>query len=199
MSELSRRTLLRGLAAAAAAAAGSVDRLMAQEVHQHIAEEQMAVGGPYVPKALTAHEYATLDRLTDQILPAVGSTPGARAAGAAAWIDSLAAENDQLLAIYTGGLAWLDRTMAAQGASDFLTASDAQQRTLLDQLSAPQNQSAELAAGVRFFTWVRRMTVDAFYTSKAGTDALGYRGNRFVAEFSVPPEVLEYMNKRSPI
>src|SRR5689334_4045820 len=146
MSDLSRRRLLRGLAASALAA-GSIDMLAAQELHRHLVGEQSASGAAYTPKALNPHEFATLDRLSDLILPAVGGKPGAREAGAAAWIDSLAAVNDQLKQIYVDGLAWLDQTLKMQGAPDFLSASEAQQRALLDRLAYKKNQTKEVEAG----------------------------------------------------
>ena len=58
-----------------------------------------------------AHDYQTLERLTDLIIPVENGKPGAVAAGAAAWIDMMASENDQLKGIYTKGLAWLDTAM----------------------------------------------------------------------------------------
>jgi gluconate 2-dehydrogenase gamma chain len=199
MSELSRRHLLRALGAAAMSAA-SIDMVAAQAVHEMAAGQATAGGSNrYVPKALTVHEYETLDDLTAVILPSEPESPGAREAGAAAWIDLLASENAQLLAIYSGGLAWLDRAMKAHGAEDFLTASAAQRRSLLDLLAYKENQRPELGAGVRFFEWARRMTVDAFYTSAIGIEALGYRGNSFLPEFKVPAEVMDYVNRRSPV
>lgn len=36
-------------------------------------------------------------------------------------------------------------------------------------------------------------------TSKIGTERLGYRGNGYLGEFKVPSEVLDYINKRSPL
>jgi hypothetical protein len=199
MFKPSRRDLLRSLAAAAVAAT-SLDTAAAQALHQHLIDEQSTSGGgAYRPKALNAHEFATLDRLTDLIIPAEGAAPGARAAGAAAWIDSLAAVNDQLRVIYLGGVAWMDRSMQSRGATDFVGAPEAQQRALLDQLAYKKNQTPDVADGVRFFDWARRMTVDAFYTSRIGTDSLGYRGNVFLGEFKVPAEVMDYVNKRSPI
>ncbi len=49
-----------------------------------------------------------------------------------------------------------------------------------------------------FFTWVRNMTVDAFFTSKIGWEYLGYMGNSAMSQFSVPAEAVEYALKRSP-
>ena len=62
-------------------------------------------------EGVDAHEYRTLERLTDLIIPVENGAPGAVAAGAAAWIDMMASENDQLKSIYTTGLAWLDTAM----------------------------------------------------------------------------------------
>ena len=82
-------------------ATGVLDRVSAQEVHQMAIAAQSATGGTYTPKALTDHEYRTLVRLTDLIIPVENGKPGAVAAGAAAWIDMLASENAQLKDIYT--------------------------------------------------------------------------------------------------
>ena len=41
------------------------------------------------------------------------------------------------------------------------------------------------------------MTVDAFYTSAAGVEALGYKGNVGMSKFEVPQEAIDYAVKRS--
>ena len=68
---------------------------------------------------------------------------------------------------------------------------------MLDLIAYRKNNSPELGTGIQFFTWVRNMTVDAFYTSKAGMDDLGYMGNGAMSEFHVPAEAIEYAVKRS--
>jgi gluconate 2-dehydrogenase gamma chain len=196
MFERSRRDLLRDVGLALLAA-GPVDSAAGQQVHQIAAEESAARGGSYKPKLLTAHEFATLERLTDLILPADGGSPGAAAAGAAAWIDMLAAENTELAAIYTGGLARLDRAMKERTGTEFLSAPAGEQTALLDRIAYRKNESPELAADIRFFDWARRMTVDAFYTSKIGIQALGYRGNTALVKFEVPAEAIETALRKS--
>src|SRR5207244_8189342 len=121
MSEITRRDALRRLALALMAA-GAIDRVSAQEVHQMATEASAATGGSYTPKALSAHQYRTLERLTDLIIPVENGAPGALAAGAAAWIDMLVSENDQLKSHYTTGLTWLDTAMKTRGAADFVSA-----------------------------------------------------------------------------
>ena len=196
MSDLSRRQLLRALGAAAVAAS-AIDNVAAQQVHRMIEGQAAVTGAPYSPTALTRHEYLSLDRLTDLIIPAEGSTPGARAAGAAAWIDMLAGQNQQLLQIYRDGIAWLDTS--SKDPRGFLAISEDRRKALLDTVAVKSNQHPESADGARFFELARRMTVDAFYTSRAGFARLGYQGNDALAEFSVPPAVIASMNAPSPI
>jgi len=195
MSEITRRDVLRRLGATLMAT-GVLDRVSAQEVH-HLALAQAGSGGAYTPKALSDHEYSTLVRLTDLVIPIDNGKPGAVAAGAAAWIDMLATENSQLKEIYTKGLAWLDAEMKRRGAADFVSAPPDQQTALLDVIAYRRNSSPELDPGIQFFTWVRRMTVDAFYTSEIGIADIDYRGNRPQATYPEPTEAIAYALKRS--
>src|SRR5215204_3206982 len=126
-NDLTRRDALRRLGLALMAA-GTLDRLSAEEVH-HIAGQGAA--GPYTPKALIETEFATLERLTDLIIPVENGAPGALAAGCAAWIDMISSENAQLTRIYKDGLAWLDTAMKSRGASSFAAATAEQQTALL--------------------------------------------------------------------
>ncbi|HXW08452.1 MAG TPA: gluconate 2-dehydrogenase subunit 3 family protein [Vicinamibacterales bacterium] len=193
---ISRRDALRRLALALVAT-GTVDRLAAQDVHRVAAETRAVSGGVYTPVALTAHQYRTLERLTDLIIPVENGAPGALAAGAAAWIDTLAGASDRLKLIYSDGLAWLDAEMRRRGAADFVSASTAEQTALLDLVAYRRNRTPELEPGIEFFSWARRMTVDAFYTSEIGIKDIDYRGNAAMAEYTVPTESIEYALKRS--
>jgi gluconate 2-dehydrogenase gamma chain len=196
MSDISRRDALRRLALALTAT-GALDRAGAAEVHAFAAEAQASAGGAYAPKAFTEHQFRTLERLTDLIIPVENGAPGAVAAGAAAWIDMISSENDQLKTIYRNGFTWLDATMKSRGAADFASATPEQQTALLDLIAYRRNQTPELAPGIEFFTWARRMTVDAFYTSAIGIKDVDYRGNSPMASYPSPAESLEYALKRS--
>src|SRR5258708_7938334 len=86
--QLSRRHLLRNLGISAAAVAGSGAGLVtieaAQHVHNAVAQEKSAgPKGEYAPKCFTAHEFKTLRRLSDLIIPADDHSAGALEAGAA--------------------------------------------------------------------------------------------------------------------
>ena len=88
--------------------------------------------------------------------------------------------------------------MKPLGAPSFVGATPAQQTALLDQIAYRRNQSPELAPGIEFFNWVRRMTVDAFYTSEIGIKDIDYRGNSPMGSYPEPTEAIAYVLKRVP-
>jgi gluconate 2-dehydrogenase gamma chain len=201
--QLSRRHLLRNFGISAAALAGSGASLVtieaAQHVHNEVAQEKNAgPKGEYAPKCFTAHEFNTLRRLSDLIIPADDHSSGALEAGAAEWIDYMASNSPELAAIYHGGFGWLDHESRRRYAADFVDGKPEQQTAILDVIAFRKNETPENAPGIRFFTWVRNMVTDAYYTSPAGTKELGYMGNTAVSEFQVPEEALQYALKRSP-
>ena len=196
MSELTRRDVLQRLALAIAAA-GAIDTLDAHEAHVAAQQATVAAGGKYAPKALSAHEFATLERLTDLIIPA-DDKPGALQAEVAPWIDLLLNVNADLKAKYTTGLAWLDAAVAANGAKDFVSATPAQQAALLDVIAYKKNRTPENAAGIDFFVLARRMTCDGFYTSPVGMRDV-YMGNTPQAAFVVPQAAIDHVLSRSPL
>lgn len=193
MQDFSRRDLLRVSLTTLGVSVVSAEA--AQHVHHAVAEVKKT--GPYTAKFFNAHEYQTLSKLADLIIPADEHSQGALAGGAPEFIDFLCSQSPELAAIYTGGLAWLDHEMNKRYEATFLAAKPEQQTAMLDLIAYRKNSSAELAPGVQFFNWARNMTVDAFYTSKAGMDDLGYMGNSAMSEFHVPAEAIDYAVKRS--
>lgn len=188
MSETRREHLVR---IAGAVSLAGMTPAAAQHVHDAAAAGQKAAGGVYKPKCLTAHEFRTLEVLCEEIVP------GARQGGAAPFIDLLCSNNKELAAIYTGGLAWLDRAMEKRANANFAGAPAAEQTALLDLIAFRRNSNEELAPGIRFFDWARRMTVDAYYTSPAGIKELGFQGNGAVGRFEVPKEIVDDVLRKS--
>jgi len=196
MEDTSRRELFRIIGSSlvlSAAGSGVLSPALAQHVHAEIAAVKSLSAGPnYVPKKFTRHNFLTLKKLGDIIIP------GASDAGAAEFIDFLSSHNDELAAIFNGGFGWLDNYMQKTYGADFLSATAAQQTELLDKLAYEKNRTSETAPGVPFWTWTRNMVVDAYYTSPAGVKDLGYMGNGAMRIFSVPQEAVDYAVKRSP-
>jgi len=188
MSDATRREMLQRIAAAVLA--GPVSAEAADHVHKALAETS-AGAAAYQPKALNAHEFATLHKLCELIIP------GASKGQAAEFIDLLSSQSPEMAGIYTGGLAWLDHAVQRTANTTFLAARPADQSALLDKIAYRRNATPEWAPGVRFFDWARRMTADAYYTSAAGIQELGYMGNKGMTEFKVPQAAIDYALKRS--
>jgi len=183
--DFSRRDWLVQIAAGVGMATAGESVLWAQQTH--------TAAAPYTPKALTAHEYATMENLAEWIVP------GSRVAGVTPFIDFLCQATDDMKVIFTGGLGWLDdATRRRTEGKDFVSASQDQQKAMLDLIAFRENNSPELGPGIQFFDWARRLVVDAYYTSPVGIKEVGYIGNSAMSTFSVPQAAVDYALKRSP-
>jgi hypothetical protein len=202
-SNVSRRDVLKTIGSSMILTTGGVGVLppvLAQHVHSAVMDIKSLDGGPnYQPKALTKHEFATMRRLSDIIIPADDHSKGALDAGAAEYIDFLSSRSPEFAQIFTGGLGWLDGAMQKRYNATFLDAKPDQQLAMVDLIAYRRNQSPELGPGIAFFRWARNVVVDAYYTSPVGIADLGYMGNTGMSQFSVPKEVMDYVLKRSPV
>ncbi len=178
------------------AVAGSVLRVIplqaAEHVHQMIeAEKADAKAGIYLPKYFDAHQYKTLQTLCETILPADEDCGGAIDAGAPEFIDLLTSENANYQQVLGDGLKWLDSACVSRYGKPFLDCTQQQQKEMLDLIAYRKNaaQDEGLKQGVEFFSLLRNLTSDGFFTSKIGIKYLGYKGNTFLVEFPGCPPV----------
>lgn len=223
---VTRREVIRAGALALTAAGtgalvpGPISQRLGTTVHAAV--QQSGARGGYVPQAFLEAEWRTLRLLAETILPADDRSGGALEAGAPEFIDLLASHNGELQRILTSGILWLDHEMRRRTGRDFADAEAGDRNALLDRLAAgvekadPGYESYaesieyagfrhytaepgdELGAGVRFFSWLRRLVVDAFYTSPVGVADLGYQGNEVLRRFEVAEESIRYAFERSP-
>ncbi|MCI0351243.1 MAG: gluconate 2-dehydrogenase subunit 3 family protein, partial [Acidobacteriales bacterium] len=134
IEDMSRRDALRSIALAVTVVAGGQMKLeAAQHVHSQ-AKEEKKKSGSYKAKLFNEHEFKTLGRLAELIVPADAVSGSARDAGAPEFIDLLASQNDDLAAIFTGGLSWLDAEMRKRFSAPFVEAKAEQQTAMLDLL-----------------------------------------------------------------
>ena len=196
MSDISRRDVLRRLALTLIAT-GTLDRVAAQEVHLP-AWQSRAARRLHAEGALGA-------RVPHARAPDRPDHPGrerraGRRRGRRRGVDRHdgSSENDELKAIYTTGLAWLDAAMKTRGA-DGLRERDPRgtDRAARSDRLPPQPVAPSSRPGIEFFTWARRMTVDAFYTSEIGIKDIDYRGNRPMMSYPSPTEAIAYALKKS--
>jgi gluconate 2-dehydrogenase gamma chain len=179
------------------AVAGSVLRAIslqaAEHVHSAIETEKADKAGVYSPKFYDANAYKTLQTLCETIYPADADSGGAIEAGAPEFIDLLTSENPEYQLKLGGGLKWLDSTFSKRYGHAYLDCTPQQQKEILDQIAYRKNavKDESLSQGVEFFSLLRNLASDGFFTSKIGIKYLGYKGNTYMLEFPGCPPVPE--------
>jgi gluconate 2-dehydrogenase subunit 3-like protein len=192
---ISRRDVLRTLGMGAMA--GSVLRVIpmqaAEYAHNMVQAEKASAGGGYTPKFFSQRQYRTLQALCETIIPAEDGLGGAIEAGAPEFIDLLSSENPEYQLKLGGGLMWLDSACSDRYGKVYLECSPEQQKQVLDQIAYRRNALADprLSQGIDFFSFLRMMTVDGFFTSEIGIKYLGYIGNKYMKSFAGCPPVPE--------
>lgn len=191
---ISRRDILKSLSMTAVA--GSVLRVIpleaAEYAHRMVKAEKAATENHgYTPKFFSAHAYKTLQSLCQTIIPSDEEAKGAMEAGAPEFIDLLTSENKDYQVALGGGLMWLDNTCLDRYDKVYLDCTPQQQEEILDLIAYRKNfkKDPSLGQGIEFFSFLRKLTADGFFTSEIGINYLGYIGNTFVSEFPGCPPV----------
>jgi gluconate 2-dehydrogenase gamma chain len=196
MSSITRRDILRTLAAGAVSGAALqvIPAEAAEYAHQMVMKEKAASAtGKYIPKYFSPHQYETLTSLCDSIVPRDDHSGGAVEAGAPEFIDLLTSENEQYAARLRGGLMWLDSFCTDRYGKTYLECIPEPRAQVLDLIAYRKNALADaaLSQGIAFFAFLRKMTCDGFYTSKIGIADLQYIGNTALPDFPGCPTLPE--------
>src|SRR5579862_2121928 len=193
---VSRRDVLRSLAVGATA--GSVLTMIpaqaAEYAHSLVQKEKaVSTAGKYAPKFFPPHQYDALVSLCDTIIPKDEKSGGAVEAGAPEFIDLLTSENQEFQLALGGGLMWLDHYCTDHYEKIYLECTPEQRKEVIDLIAYRKNAKAtpELHQGVAFFSFLRNMTCDGFYTSKIGIEDLQYIGNVTRSEWPGCPPLPE--------
>lgn len=166
----------------------------AEMAHRMVqAEKATAPGRAYKPKFFSEHQYKTLQALCQAIIPPDGKSGGAIEAGAPEFIDLLTSENADYQLKLGGGMMWLDTTCTDRYAKMYLDCAPEQQKEMLDLIAYRKNSIANpsLGPGVEFFSFLRNLTTDGYFTSEIGIKDLGYIGNGYLRDFPGCPPVPE--------
>jgi hypothetical protein len=149
---------------------------------QAFAEIQSSKAPPKL-RFLTAAQYATVDAVTETIIPADDHSPGARAARVADYIDLLLFESDDdTKRLWTTGLVALDEESRRRFAKPYAQLVGRQAVDLLTDVG--RNESTPQTPLERFFTTTKDATIRGYYTSEIGIHKeLTYKGNTFLVEF----------------
>ena len=191
---LSRRDLLRSLTIGVTA--GSVLSVIPVEAAEHahrLISKEKTEAGTYRPKYFSTDQYRTLKLLCETIFPADADSGGAIEAGAPEFIDLLTSENEDYQLTLSGGIMWLDNTCMDRYSATFRHSTAEQQKEILDLIAYKKiaDTHPEMSQGIEFFSLLRNLTADGFFTSEIGIKYLGYVGNTHVKEFAGCPPIPE--------
>jgi hypothetical protein len=152
---------------------------------------QVAQAKPYALRFFTPREYATVVALSDLILPRDARSASASEAGVPEFIDYIVAEQPARQTAMRGGLVWLDSECRRRFDKMFVDCTEAQRRQVADDIAWPRKARPDMSHGVAFFTAMRDLVATGFWSSRIGVEDLGFLGNRPVADFVVPDEILK--------
>ncbi len=167
----------------AAPAAPTINR-MAEE---KIAQEKFDAAGKFFTEA----EMATITVLGDIIIPKDDVSGSASDAKVPEFIQYIVNEMTEHQTPLRGGLRWLDLQCINRYEKAFVDCSQEQKIEMVDAIAYPKKAKPEMAPGVSFFTLLRDLTATGFYTSKIGTEDVGYKGNTPNQWNGVPDDVLK--------
>lgn len=145
---------------------------------------QLPAADTNAPLYFTPKEFALLDALTELIVPADDHSPGAHAAGVAAYIDRTVAEAflPEDKTSWRKGLAAIDQESGTMCQRPFLEAGKDQQTKLLEKLAAAEHDPK--SEGEKFFTQLKETTAFAYYSSSIGIhQEMEYKGNVLLDQF----------------
>ena len=151
----------------------------------------------YHPQFFTPAEYASVERLTEIIIP-TDTTPGAKEAGVAEFIDFMVASDPDAQYGFRTGLTWLDAFSDETTGKRFMELSLEQQTSLLEPLGFKDKARAGQEAGQQFFSMMREYTVKGFYTTEVGFKELDNPALKFYAESPECPHQGDPEHKHLP-
>ena len=92
---------------------------------------------------------------------------------------------------YGEGLKWLDANCTTRYGKAWIECAPQQQKEILDQIAYRNNALTDpsISQGIEFFSFLRNITTDGFFTSEIGIKYLGYIGSAFLKDFPGCPPV----------
>lgn len=187
MSDMNRRDALKGFGAASLAAfldftPSQVERAMGGMASLDEFPEPTAQNPqqPFTPKFFTRGEWRTVRVLVDYIIPRDARSGSATEAKVPEFMDFILADKDaseSSKVSMRGGLAWLNQESRKRFGRNFVAATNAQRRQILDDLAWPAKARPAMSQGVAFFTRMRDFTASGFFSSQMGWMDLQYMGN----------------------
>jgi gluconate 2-dehydrogenase gamma chain len=137
------------------------------------------------------HEMKTITVLADIIIPKDDKSGSASDAKVPEFIEFIVKDMPIHQVPMRGGLRWLDLHCMKRFNNDFVSCSEKERITVVDEIAYPELARPEVSQGVAFFNLMRDLTATGFFTSEIGLKDLDYRGNKPNQWDGVPQEVLD--------
>lgn len=135
----------------------------------------------YQPQFFTPPEYAMIERLVNIIIPS-DTTPGAKEAGVAEFIDFMVLSDLEQQYPFRMGVDWLNAHSERKLGKKFMELGPEQQVSLLEPLGFKDKARPGEEDGRKFFSLVKEYTVTGYYTSEIGYKELDNPALKFYAE-----------------
>jgi len=180
MTDMNRRDALKVLGLAPLAASIGVKTETLERVTRAVARLEEGTATAATPTFFNAHEWATVRVLVDYIIPRDERSGSATDAKVPEFMDFLLSDKETTEAnriAMRGGLGWLDNECQHRFGKSFVGATDAQRRSVLDDIAWPKRAKPELSHGVIFFSRFRDLTASGFFSSQMGWQDVQYKGN----------------------
>ncbi len=152
--------------------------------HPHRAVQGATSAQPQPRIFFTEEENRTVIEMSERIIPADDSSPGAKAAKVNEYIDLIvSASPEPSKQTWRDGLAAVNKMSRDRFGKPFPDANADQQIELLKEIS--KNEKSPQTVEEKFFRTIKYATVDGYYTSEIGIHKeLRYKGNAYLKEFT---------------
>lgn len=153
--------------------------------HAHRAVQAAATSAQPQPlRFFTDEENRTVVEMSERIIPADDSSPGAKAAKVNEYIDLIASVSPEpTQQTWRDGLTAVNKLSRDMFGKPFHDVTADQQIELLNEIS--KNEKSPQTVEEKFFRTIKYATIDGYYTSEIGLkQELRYKGNSYLKEFT---------------
>jgi len=195
--DLQRREMLRIMATAAAASGFPGFSKWAFICAHDTSGVERIRPESYQPLFFSSSEYAMVERLTEIIIPS-DTTPGAKEAGVAEFVDFMVAHDSEQQYPMRLGVGWLNAHCERLLGKSFMGLSDAQQVSVLEPLAYKAKYREGEEDGRKFFSAIKELTVMGFYTTEIGYKEIDNPALKFYAKSPACPHPNDPEHKHLP-
>jgi hypothetical protein len=139
----------------------------------------------------TDEEMKKLNVLVDIIMPKDSESPAATELGVPEFMEFIMKDMPNYQTPMRGGLMWLDFEADEKFGKPFVELSNDQVIEIVELVAWPDKATPEYEGGVKWFNMMRNLTCSGYFSTEAGWQYMGYKGNQPNVWDGVPQEVMD--------